>query len=99
MKENAGNAKDNGRGLILADMLRSISGRVTLQVVECVGVLRRTWTLTMHGGPDMLQFLRDDAKLGDGPLLLNCDVHHIFGTCDDGIVVVVVFESEERDDA
>ena len=98
MKENACDAKGNGRGLILADMLRSISGRVTLKVVERVGDARHTWTLTMHGGPDMLKFLRDDARLVDGPLLLNCDVNSIVGT-DGGIEVRIVFGSEGRDDA
>lgn len=99
MKENTGDAKDKGRGLILADMLRSIYGRVTLKVVERVGDLGRTWTLTMHGGLDMLKFLRDDAKLVDGPLLLNCDVDRVVGSDDNGIVVLIVFGSEGRDDA
>lgn len=99
MKENAGNAKDNGRGLILADVLRATSGRVTLKVVERVGDTSATWKLAMYCGREMLEFLRDDAKLVDGPLLLNCDVDHIAGTDDDGIVVFVVFRSERGDDA
>ena len=98
MKEKTGNANDKGRGLLLADMLRSIPGRVTLKVEERVKGMGCTWTLAMDGGPDMLKFLRYDAKLVDGPLLLNCDVDHVAGT-DYGIVVFVVFGSEERDNA
>lgn len=99
MKENTGDSKGNGRGFILSDLLRVTSGKVTLKVVEGVGDPRATWTLKMYDGPNMLEFLRDDSKLVDGPLLLNCDVDHVAGTDDDGVVVFVVFESEERDDA